>query len=92
MLALGYLHVTFPLKVRSHLANSELRHATNIRGNKRAFGFRETDIHSKVSITDGTHFTYNYVLLPIKEIKDCNAYPPAEPSAVKRKKMQLVME
>ena len=91
MLAVGYLHVTFVLKVRSHLANSELRHATNINVNKRAFSFRETNhihIHPKVSITDGTHFTYNYVLLHIKEIKDCNAYPPAEPSAVKSKKMQ----
>jgi len=56
MLALGYLRVTFLLKVRSHLANSELLTATKIKINKRAFGFRETNyiqIHPKFSITDG---------------------------------------
>jgi len=70
MLALVYLHVTFVLKVRSHLANSELRTTTKIKGNKRAFSFRETNhiqIHPKISITDGTYFTFNFVLLPIKE-------------------------
>jgi len=70
MLALGYLHVTFLSKVRSHLGNSELRRATKIKGNKSAFGFRETNhihIHPKGSITDGTYFTFNFVLLLVKE-------------------------
>jgi len=34
MLALGYLHVIFPLTVRSHLAESELRYATEINSTK----------------------------------------------------------
>jgi hypothetical protein len=33
MLALGYNHVIFPLKVRSHLAKSELPRATKMIGN-----------------------------------------------------------
>jgi len=62
MLALGYLHVTFPINVISYLANSELLDTIKIKGNKRAFGFRETNqisIHPKVSITGGTYFTFN---------------------------------
>jgi hypothetical protein len=69
MLALFYLHVTFLLKLRSHLAKSELLQATKIKGTKRAFGFRETNniqIHPKISITGGNYFTFNFVLLPIK--------------------------
>ena len=34
MLALGYLHVTFLLKLRSHLAKSELLQTTKIKDNK----------------------------------------------------------
>ena len=34
MLALEYFHVLFPLKVRSHLSESELPHATEKNGNK----------------------------------------------------------
>ena len=30
MLALAYLHVTFPLKVRAHLAGSELPHGSEM--------------------------------------------------------------
>jgi len=70
MLALSYLQVTFLLKVRSHLAKSELLHATKIKGNKLEFGFRDTNdtsIHPKFAITGGTYFTFNSVLLPIKE-------------------------
>jgi len=33
MLALGYCHVIFPLKVRSHLTKSELSRATKMKGN-----------------------------------------------------------
>ena len=65
-----YEHVTFLSKLRSQLAKSELLHATKIKINKRTFGFRETKhvhIHSKISITDGSYFTFNYVLLLIKE-------------------------
>ena len=46
-LALGYLHVIFKLKARSHLAKSELLHATKMKGDKRAFSFRETNYVSK---------------------------------------------
>ena len=56
MLALGYLHVTFLLKVRTHLHKSELIEVTKIKFNKRPFGFHETDhiqIHNKICITDG---------------------------------------
>jgi len=56
MLALGYLHITFLLKERSHLHKSELIHVTKIIFNKRPFGFHETDhiqINHKISITDG---------------------------------------
>ena len=41
MLALGYVHLTFLLKVRSHLAYSELLHATKMKCDKRAFSFRK---------------------------------------------------
>jgi hypothetical protein len=34
MLARGYLHVIFPLKVRSHLAETELPYATEINSRK----------------------------------------------------------
>ena len=70
MLVFVYEHVTFLLKVRSHLAKSELLHAHKKKINKRAFGFRETNhihIHPKIFITDGNYFTFNYVLLLIKE-------------------------
>jgi hypothetical protein len=33
MLVLGYCHVIFPLKVRSHLTKCELSHATKVKGN-----------------------------------------------------------
>jgi len=33
MLVLGYRHIIFPLKVRSHLAKSELYCATKMKGN-----------------------------------------------------------
>jgi hypothetical protein len=33
MLELGYLHVVFPLKLRSHLSKAELPHATKMNGN-----------------------------------------------------------
>jgi len=70
LLALRYLLVTFLLKLRSHLAKSELLQGTKIKGNTRAFSFRETNhtqIHPKISITGGTYFTFKFVLLPIKE-------------------------
>jgi len=41
MLALGYVHLTFVLKVRSKLAYSELLHATKMKCYKRAFSFRK---------------------------------------------------
>jgi hypothetical protein len=69
MLALGYLLVTFQLKVRPHLATLDLLQATKKIGNKCAFGLRERNHftnHPKVSITGGTYFTFNFVLLPIK--------------------------
>jgi hypothetical protein len=70
-LAVGYLHVTFPINIISHLAKSELLETINIKGNKHAFGFRETNhiqIHPKVSITGGTYLTFNFVLLPPKKV------------------------
>jgi hypothetical protein len=64
MLALGYLHVTFLLKVRYNIAKFGLRQANKIKVNKPAFGFRETNhikIHPKISISSGTYFTFNFV-------------------------------
>jgi len=49
MLEMGYLHVTFLLKLRSHLHKSELLRVTTIKVNKRAFGFRETNPPSNSS-------------------------------------------
>jgi len=40
-LALVYLHVTFALKVRTHLAISEPLHANKLNGNKCAIRFRK---------------------------------------------------
>jgi hypothetical protein len=72
MLALGYLHVTFPFNILviPHLAKSKLLHGTKLKGNKCVIGFRELNhisIHPKVSITDGTYIKFNFVLLPIEE-------------------------
>jgi len=39
----GLLTRNISFTLRSHLSNSELRHATKIKDNKRAFGFRETN-------------------------------------------------
>ena len=68
----GLFTRNIPFKLRSHQANSELRNATNMKGNKRAFGFREPDhiqIHSNISITDGTYFTFNFVLTHKKKVR-----------------------
>jgi hypothetical protein len=69
MLALGYLHVTFLLKVRSHLAKSGLLQTFKLKGNKRAFFSLKNriKIHLKVSITGGTYVTFKFVYLLIKE-------------------------
>jgi len=70
MLALGYLHVTFPFNVISHLAKFELLHATKMKANKCVTSFREPNhisIHPKVSIPDGTYITFNVLLLSKEE-------------------------
>jgi len=57
LLALGYLHVIFPLKARFHFAKSQPLHATKIKDDKYELCFRETKYiknHPKVSITDST--------------------------------------
>jgi hypothetical protein len=67
MPALGYLHVAFLLKVRSHLANSELLHENKLKGKNRAFSFDETNhiqIHPEVSNTDGIYIAFNFYYYP----------------------------
>jgi hypothetical protein len=67
MLALGYLYVTFPLKVRSHLARSELIHATKMKSNKCVISFHKpnyTNFHPRHTNVD---VIFNFVLLPIIE-------------------------
>jgi len=94
MLVFGYLHVTFPINVICQLAKSQLVHTTKIKDNKLAFGFRDSNhipILPKLSTTGGTYFTFNFVLIPIKEKSDCSVYPPAELSTVKTKIWQCVM-
>ena len=39
-MAFGYLHVMFPLKLRAHLAQSELPHATELNVNSVATGLQ----------------------------------------------------
>ena len=92
MLALGYLHVTFLWKLRSHLAVWATTR-TQCKGNKCAFRFHERNhiqIHPEVSIRDGTYF--NFLLLAIKDSKYCSVYPPAKPSPEKWKTRLCVMK
>jgi len=43
VLALGYLHVIFLLKLQSHLAECELTHATEMKGKRFNFTPSEVD-------------------------------------------------
>ena len=69
MLALCYMHVTFLLKVRSDLVDSDLLQENTLTGKKSTFSFREKNHiqnHHKASNTGGNYITFNFVLLLIK--------------------------